>query len=88
MFQRRRLADLLSPELAGSISPSYGFFLGQTMGHGRVMDVQAVNPVDFGSASSEKTREGKEPEGFGPQVIGRKVVDPGVYEDEFRLHFG
>ena len=79
MFQRKRVGDLLPPEFAGSISPSYGFLQGRTMSHGRMVDVQTVNQVDFPSAASEKTREGKEPEGLGPQVIGREVVDPGVY---------
>ena len=48
------------------------------MSHGWVMDIQTVNQVDFASATSEKAREGKEPEGLGPQVIGREVVDPGI----------
>ena len=51
------------------------------------MDVQAVNQVNSAPAASEKTREGKEPEGLGPQVIGREIIDPGIYKDEFRAHF-
>ena len=66
MFQRKRLGDLLPPEFTGSISPSYGPLQGRTMNHGGVMDVQAVNQMDSCSTVSEKTCEGKEPEGLGP----------------------
>ena len=78
MFQRKRFGDLFSPEFAGSVSPSYGFLQGRAGSHGRMMDIKTVNHSDVASAASKKTRKGEEPQGLRPEVIGRKVVDPGV----------
>jgi hypothetical protein len=43
-----------------------------------MMYVQAVDQVDTEAAVSKVPSEVKEPEGFGPEVIGCKIVNPWI----------
>ena len=51
-----------------------------------MMNIKTVNQVDSKSIFSEKAGEEEKAERFGPQVIGREVIDPGVYKDQGRFH--
>jgi hypothetical protein len=44
--------------------------------------VQAVDEADLKAALSEVSRNIEESQGFGPEIIGSKIVDPGIDEDE------
>jgi len=50
------------------------------------MDIQTVKEVDAKSAFTKKTCDIEEPEGFGPEIIGGKIVDPRIDKDEVRFH--
>jgi hypothetical protein len=56
------------------------------MGHIGMIDIQAVNEVDFKSTGSEISGHIKKTEGFRPEVIGGKIVNPGINENERRAH--
>jgi hypothetical protein len=44
-----------------------------------VKHIQTIEQVDLETTASEKSGEVKETEGFRPKIIGRKIVDPGIY---------
>ncbi len=48
--------------------------------HGGVMRVQAVEQVDAAAAFFQHRRNREQPHGPYPQVIGGKVVNPGIYQ--------
>ena len=43
-----------------------------------MMHIQAVNQMDFEPAAPEISGKVEETKGLGPEVIGRKVIDPGI----------
>ena len=51
-----------------------------------MMDIQTVNEVDFEPAAPQIAGKIEKAEGLGPEVIGRKVIDPGINEDNGRFH--
>ena len=51
------------------------------------MDIETVDQVDLESTVPEKTGHIEEAERFGPEVIGRKVINPGVDQKNPPLPF-
>jgi hypothetical protein len=47
-----------------------------------VVDIKAVDIGDGPAIFDEKGGEIEEPQGLGPEVIGREVVQPGVNQQE------
>jgi hypothetical protein len=44
--------------------------------------VQTVDEVDLEAAVSEVSCDIEESQRFGPEIVGRKIVNPGIDEDE------
>jgi hypothetical protein len=44
-----------------------------------MVHVQTIKQVDFEATASEKAGEVKETQRLGPEIIGRKIVNPRVY---------
>ena len=61
---------------------SLGYFHGWSIFHSRMMHVQAVDKADLEAAASEISCDIEEAQRFGPKVIGRKIVYPGIDEDQ------
>jgi len=86
MFQGERFGNPSPPEFAGPIRPSSWWAHGRTIVHFRVVRIQTIKQVDFESMFSEKAGEVEETERLRPKVIGRKIVDPRIYQDQFGFH--
>ena len=64
MLLRGGSRDLFPVVFSRSIGASYRLGNGRIIYHARVMDIQAVNKVDFESATPEIACEGEEAKGF------------------------
>ena len=51
-----------------------------------MMHIQAVDYVYLEAAVPEVPREREESKGLGPEVIGRKIVNPWIDKDQGRSH--
>jgi hypothetical protein len=47
-----------------------------------MMYVQAIDQMYLEAAMPQESRKVKEPERLGPEVIGRKIVNPGIDQDQ------
>jgi hypothetical protein len=79
MLKGRGSGDFFSEVLAG---PIHSAGRQQTVFQCRMVNIQTVNEVDVESASSEIACQIKKAEGLGPEVISRKVIDPGIYKNQ------
>jgi hypothetical protein len=50
------------------------------------MHVQTIEKVNLKTMGTEKGGKVKETEGLRPKIIGREIVDPGIYQDQFGFH--
>jgi hypothetical protein len=46
------------------------------------MNIQAVDQLEVESASPEIPCQIEKPERLGPEIVGGKIVDPGIDEDQ------
>ena len=83
-LQSRWLGYLFSIKVSPVIWPSPGFFYAEGL-EGRVVDIEAVDIADGPAIFLEKGGEIEEPQGLGPEVIGGKVVHPGVDQEKILL---
>jgi len=51
-----------------------------------MVHLQTINQMDFEPAAPEGTGKIEKAQRLGPEVIGRKVVYPGVDQDKIRCH--
>ena len=57
------------------------------MGQTRVETVQAIDKMNLGACGlPDNRRYLQQPQGLEPEIIGRKIINPGVNEEEM-LHF-
>ena len=47
-----------------------------------MMDIKAVDQMDPEAALSEPGPDIEESEGLGPEIIGRKIIDPGIDQNK------
>jgi hypothetical protein len=50
------------------------------------MYVQTIEKVNFKPTDFEKGGKVKETERLRPKIIGRKIIYPGIYQDQFGCH--
>jgi hypothetical protein len=84
--KRCRPLDFLTPELAGPVSAPGRGGKSASRYHSGMVNVQAVDEVDLVPTASQKSGQGKEPERLGPEIVGRKVIDPGVDQEDTGVH--
>jgi hypothetical protein len=75
--QGRWLCHLFSIKVSAVIWSSLGFFDAEGL-KGRVANVETVDIVDGPAIFLEKGSEIEKPQGLGPEIIGREVVNPRV----------
>jgi hypothetical protein len=51
-----------------------------------VVHVQTIKKVNLETTGSEKGGEVKQTERLRPKIIGRKIVDPRIYQNQFGSH--
>jgi hypothetical protein len=51
-----------------------------------VVHVQTIQKVNLETTVTEKGGKVEETEGLRPKIIGREIVDPGIYQDQFGFH--
>lgn len=77
-----RFWDLFPKKFAGTETASYRRFEMRVVPDRRIMDIQAVDQVDAETTFPQIPGKIKEPQGFGPEVIGSEIIYPGVDEDQ------
>jgi hypothetical protein len=51
-----------------------------------VVHVQTIEKMNLETTGTEKGGKVKETERLRPKIIGREIVDPRIYQDQFRSH--